>query len=286
VTRGFVLLQCEKIPGFDPVLKRIQDGERSAFIEAVCAASYQKVGCRVQFGVKVGTKVPDLKIEVGGVDVYAEIVAPEISHEVYERWRENMSIANRLLRVSPGHEVEVYFPTEPSAAQVAATVYAARVAPCSDDIQSLSDGIQMSKRQSVVGKSALVEMTLRITIPTDGSVFDTMSCDATGLPSSAYVRMRMTDSRAVRFVKAEAHHFSHGHVNVLIIDVTRVPGGDAAWRVPLQSAFKHNQHTRIGAIVTLAELRANPTQQVWYDFQAISNPYAAQVVPEAFLKAI
>lgn len=82
-------------------------------------------------------------------------------------------------------------------------------------------------------------------------------------------------------MQAETHHFSADHSNVLVIDITRVPGG-MRWGSLIQRRLQPNQNRRFGAVILVRRWigESNLVEEEW---RVVRNPHAYQPVPEDFL---
>ena len=73
-----------------------------------------------------------------------------------------------------------------------------------------------------------------------------------GIKTRTNVGVSITDERAQRLMSAEAEHFSREEINILVMDVSRVPDGIRCWSPLIQRRFQPNINRRFGAVVLLS----------------------------------
>ena len=83
----------------------------------------------------------------------------------------------------------------------------------------------------------------------------------------------------------ESNHFAHGHMNVLAVNLRRVPGGMKSWPKLIERCFQPLQNRRIGAVVLFTKSTVGMEGMQW-QCHCISNPHADSPVPQSLLESL
>ena len=137
IEKGVVLSACEKLTGFENVMRRLKTGERSAYSELLFAARLVKIGFQPVLEPRSGSGVLDTLIPTSTGKVYCEVIAPETSDAIREIKTAASTLAGTLKEQNAGRRVEVLLLVdfdEDSANRVAEAV---KVRPDSSEIWSL-----------------------------------------------------------------------------------------------------------------------------------------------------
>jgi hypothetical protein len=121
-----------------------------------------------------------------------------------------------------------------------------RVHPVSDEIWPLDSIALISTR--IAGDDPNVGPTIpspeaaAIIGAAQGSVQD-------GVRTAGIVRVPVMDARAKKLLYGESHHFSRDHMNILVMDVSRVVSNLQAWVKLIERCLQPKQNRRFGAVV-------------------------------------
>lgn len=103
---------------------------------------------------------------------------------------------------------------------------------------------------------------------------------------SVDAKVAVPDDRVQRLFTAELHHFSPGHPNVLVIDVSSVPGGPKQWPALIRRRFQPSQNTRVGAVMLCSVHFDGVVAPGLLDGDVLRNQHATMPIPENLVTAI
>lgn len=284
IKQGIVLADCEPLQNFGPVLDRLRKGEVSSLAELTVAAGLRRQGLATELEPPLGSNVLDCAVTIGPQRVYIEVVAPETSFEMQTAMEMLEALTRETIEKGPaGCHTELLLHIDPENQQtMIVNALSCILADCA--IHELN-GIGTVRRSTIaVGSTPDVSPTINNPDPRPiiavGSVRTT-----NGVATSAAVRMPMTDERAHRVLSAELRHFSRDEANMLILCVTRVPGGFGMWLPLVERWFQPTRNTRVGAVALYEEGLLGTPLALRQRWRIAVNPFARIPVPQALLDA-
>jgi hypothetical protein len=283
ITNGIVLRACENLDGFEKVLRRLKTGERSASSELVFAARLVKAGFRPVLEPPLCGRFLDARIPTDVGDVYCELIAPETSDAICAIVTAATALAARLRDQNAGKRVEVLLSVDIDEGISNTVAETAKLRPVSDETWTLANVAVISKR--VMADDANVGPT--IPSPEVAATIGAAQCSYDGAVRTAgIVRVPVTDTRAKRLLYAESHHFSREHMNILVVDVTRIVSSLKAWGRLIEKCFQPDQNRRFGAVVLFFAGTTGEKMTASQQWKVVRNPYAERPIPESLLERI
>ncbi len=302
VNRGIILAACERLVGFDEVLERMKQGEQSAFSEAFFAEELMKIGHIPVLGPRLCGKRLDGLVYVQDKQVYIEIMTPELSDVMKQAYSGMNDLADRLTTQNPGANIDVYLLAEPTShvldtilnfvkkiidSQYNATLeipdvaflryvpYRLQESPIKKESSDLHIPMQLLSPFEPVSNTLGLPILIVVCVTRKEGVISRVS-----------IQFPLTDERAERLMIGEAHHFSHQEMNLLVMDVSGIPGGIRSWSALIQRRFQPKRNRRFGAVVLFASHMQIKNATVKTQWSVLQNPYAYRPLPESLLNAI
>ena len=252
VELGKTLASIEPIRGARLIIQRIMKDRSlgSAYSEAYAIAFFKSLGFGIAISPKLrvdgSIKTPDFAVLTDRTRVYAEVSRPEHSKDQSQLEHNLISIQDDLMKVIPeGTHAEIFFYKEPSIQETRLVVSSARDSVGIGESERRIEGLAQifvgpleTDRSTLPGGLHEKRPILFVTgIKRRGS---SMSKVAVGIP--------FTDQRAQRIFNRESKHFSRNSTNLLILDVSRVPGGINSWTHLMSSRLQPKLNRRVGAV--------------------------------------
>ena len=283
---GVRLLAVEQAAGFSRLLARLRLGDRAAISELAAAhlavRGLNDVQVQFETPVQVGdrVKVPDFCLSKDNCSVFVEVTAPDRSDATKAAQTFLNKILHRLATLPAPLSAHVLLFREPNDEEVgsiaSAIIRLSKMSgPCSEEVPEIA----------IVGTNrtppGLVE-----TIDY-GRDFGPLLCQAksfveNGIPTkSITVRIPITDTRAVRILEAEAAQLPPSHANLIIIDISSVPGALSVWKPLILRRLQPNINTRISAVCLIrwaTHCRENGFALV-PEVCLVVNPHASKPLP-------
>jgi hypothetical protein len=247
VRLGNTLADTRNAPGFENVLRRARNDERSALSELYFAARLSRLGYAPRFEQEFDGKRPDLAIETDGVDVCFEIIAPEQS-DLDKSAAKVMDKATALLKAPPGQRLNVKmlaFPTD-------------------DAIEQLRGAIQSAPAEQWNEIPGIARWEIEA-MPPNG-------------PGSHF-SWPGNDTRAVRLVRDEYHHFTGDRPYVLVVDANAPLLTMPGWIVAFERTFQPERYRKLSAGLVFDNYAIPPHFSLQWRVQIAENRFATNPVP-------
>lgn len=283
VSLGLTLAACEPLTGFDPVMARIGQGERSARAELEFAAALVRSGFTPELEPRVGSKQLDCSVEIGSEVVFAEVIAPEMSEAIGDAYGVVHRVVDELVARNRGTDTEVLLAVDPDA-QLDTIIGSATATP-PDDAVHYTEGVGWIRRSLLGPQQPVVGPRIHNPDPRPAVAVGRVTKEEDGISTSATVRLPITDERVYRLLSGELHHFSPAERNILAIHVGGVTGG-IKWLPLIQRWFQPTRNRRVGAVVLYEQPLAGMPLAVQQHWRVAENPYAYMPIPSALTYAI
>ena len=284
---GRVLARCEDLKGFGPVLNRIRKRDRSAVIEATVAAGFVTQGYRPTFEPEVQGKHPDIGVDVQSQRVYVEIVSPTYSEDVRHATKTVNDLMGRVLASTAAIDTELYLGPSWDENDAERTLAAVLTAAADGTLIDVGGDAYVIRQPTKSGPSGGVIIARVPPVYADTPAVGAFSSQRDGTGTrTATIRYSISDDRCAHMIGQELHHFSKLEINVLVLDVTAVPGSLEAWEPIAGRALQPKLNTRLGAIVLLEQGQAGDPLRTRLRWIVRPNRYAAKPVPPTFLAAL
>ena len=252
VELGKTLASIEAIPGAGLIIERIMKDRTlsSAYSEAYAIAFFKSLSFEIVVSPKVrvngSIKTPDLAVLTDGTRVYAEVSRPEHSLDQGQLERNLSSVHDHVLKVIPeGTQAEVYFYKEPSMQETHLVVSSVRNSVGTGESEHRIEGLA----QIFVGPLETDRPILPQDLHEKRPILFLTGIKRRGSSlSKVAVAMPFTDQRAQRIFNRESKHFSKNSANLLILDVSRVPGGIKSWAHLISGRLQPKLNRRVGAV--------------------------------------
>ena len=263
---GTLLHVCESAESFDEILRRLVNGERSAYSELVLVAALRRLGYNAQFAPPIAGRVLDAKCLVEGLPIYFEVVTPERS-DAFAGERRLADALNQEVRNSVSKcrvEIEIRSPIDAAAiGQILAAVQSALPSVWTD-VDSVARVRRIDPGQSLLplfdGGGAQIVFAGETTVQ--------------GESTSVIVRWESSDSRAKRVFNEEYHQFSNDVANVLVVDVCAVSDGIEDWPRQMARLLQPNRNRKVGAVAFFEQGCVGPPEAIRWRWRVLINPHA------------
>ena len=277
---GLVFASTEGLQGFAPVLSRVQMGERAAISELIVAAAFVRLGYRPTLEPEIRGRKPDFSIAIHESNlVLFEVVTPETSQLMRRLSEELIEAANCLRATVPGACVSVVFVAEPETRAreiVSAAVRKLGIPDEGENVAEIPDLAHIRIRRFTPQATSFEPFSPRPDVALGAASFQ-FNPDGTGTRVNALIAF--TDERADRFLEGEARHFAREACNVLVMDLSAVPGGMNGWRPLLERRFQPTLNRRFSAVI-LFQTSVEGIARKWV---VIPNPYAYTALPNSLV---
>jgi len=166
-------------------------------------------------------RVLDAVIEVESHPIYFEVISPEISDAIRKELALMLDLANELEKENLGSHLELFLTDEIDAVVSDATLKFARATSFSARVWEMP-GIGFLRKQEASRVSGLRDVAPTTAGPIIGVAHAT---NEGGVSTVVGVKTEIRDDRAARLLEAETKHFSREEINVLVIDLSKIPRG-------------------------------------------------------------
>lgn len=193
---------------------------------------------------------------------------------------EMQNLAQRIMKQKSGMDVNVYLLTEPDSQKSDSILnYLEKLIPSAETVYKMPD-------VALIKFDAVASVPLSIgPVPNHKGLPELfVAClnrTKDGIRTRAHVSISMTDERAQRLMEAEAHHFSREEINILVMDISKVPSGIKCWSPLIQRRFQPRINRRFGAVI----LFASYIESAGFSRHScvLQNPHAYRQPPKCLL---
>jgi hypothetical protein len=253
VHAGLILNEIFGLPGFDSLVHRIAQDHQSGMAEALIIESFHRRGLvpEIEPVLSNGRK-PDLRVPCLGSWLYVEVARPESSQLQKEAETFLSSLSAEVIRSleAPAH-LELLFDWPPLESKREAAINFLGQGGDASGSQQIATGLfvcrgaigtsQMDTYQPMIsGELRFSALTIELTAGEEKR------------KATAFMRMP-PDARAEELLRREAKQLPQDEMNIIVLDLSQVPGGLMHWPNFIERRFKGANHTRIGAVVLLQE---------------------------------
>lgn len=278
VELGILLGACEPVEGFSNVLKRLRDGERSAYSELVLVSSLRRLGYTTRLEPPLNGNVLDAVTEVDGLPIYFEVVAPDRSGESSQDQKliDNLIGDIKAVVSKCRVEIEISSPIDPNS--IAAVIATIQAAPPSTWVQVKS-----------LARIRRIDVSQKLLPTFDGEGVQMNfggEVNIQGESTSVVARLEDSDSRAKRILRREYHHFLPDVRNLLVVNVSAVSGGMTLWPETMAKLLRPTQNRKIGAIALFDQGCVGPPDAIRRRWRVVTNSHAHLSVPEELVVRI
>jgi len=249
---GRVLGLIENVPFAGSIISRMNnlDLYPPAWSEAQFLSRLVEIGVDVRILVSQHTKHPDFEVSGHGLSVFVEVSQPEWSNEWRKTMRELTLTSQDILEITPnGTRIEGHLRRNPTAGDRLLIVEAIKHMMSRDDTQyRIDELVELFLSHTNIGQMAAIENGPQETGPVIG--MGNLKKDG-GPPRSVVLKVPFTDKRAEQMLRRESKHFSKTSSNLLVLDLTIVPGGIKTWESLISRRLQVNLNRRIGAVLLI-----------------------------------
>lgn len=279
---GITLEACENLVGFDKLLARMKKGEGAASREAKFAAQLVKLGYEPELEPILNEKCLDALISVGGEKVYFEVIAPDTCDAMKTAYSEMRSLTQGIMKIKTGMDVNIKLLTDLNTSiSDSILAYLETLSPSTENTHKMP-GVALIKYSTFTPKALSFERKQNdVDLP---ELFVASYNRKDGIETRSNVGVSITDERAQRLMSAEAAHFSREEINILVMDVSAVPGGIKSWSPLIQCRFQPDINRRFGAVVLLSS--CIESAGISWRCSVLQNQYACKRPPKCLLDAL
>lgn len=255
--------------------------------EVHVASDLVRLGYKPRLQVPLCGKKLDMAVNAEGETVYIEVVTPKISLAWGQAWSVLGELAHKLHDAKPGTNVEVSLLGEPETSdtdRVYREISALPAPPAGDDMVFEIPDLALVKYGSYrPTMSPFEQARQRLTSPVLSVVVFTCRGKA---GTRTTVGCATLDERAERIIRQESKHFSRDELNLLVMDVSAIPGAISIWCPLVQRRFQPTRHRRFGAVGLFHLSPAEGRPAISRRWVPIQNPHAIRSVPKSLLEGM
>jgi hypothetical protein len=212
--------------------------------------------------------------------VYIEVIRPNVDELMRDALQKMRGLANRLVTENPDRSLDLYLLDVSALLSADGICDFARNCTGNPDITHALPGVGFLRCNSFspsLSPFEPVEATgpLRFV-----AVFQSTNTSR----SRANLRIPVSDERAESLIRNESHHFSHEANNLLVMDVTSIPGGTKSWAPLIRRRFQPTINRRIGGIVLWDAVVQG--SDVVNHVSVLPNPFARNALPQTLLDSL
>lgn len=261
INTGLTLSKCQTLKGFEGVIQRARSGDNGALPELEFASTLVDLGYEPILDEPYHETRPDALIISDGQEVCIDVISPLTSDEMRNAYMVMSTIGTNLREKLSTQitnlRLELYLLTS-SPYDISDEVYSflcSFPSPMPGVIHELP-GLALIRYNHVTDP---LSSGLAIdTASPSNTVTPTLFCvtaDQTG--NNVIVRFPLADERLELMMSRKRGQFSPNEINLLVIDVTRVPGGFTGWQSLVRRRLQPGMNTRFSGVLLY--------QQQWND---------------------
>jgi hypothetical protein len=272
---GRLLATCETINRFPGVLRRLVNGERSAYSELVLGAALIRLGYLPQFSPPVGSNVLDAECVVEETRVLFEVYAPDRAVATISQMKLLTELNHAVRSQALQCRIEIEITEEFDRNSLSTIIAAIEMAPPMTWVASNWGRL----RRIDYGQELLPQFdgtsSGQLIIPNQSNLQDHSTV--------VIARCAIADNRAERKLEEKRRQMPAETANIVVMNVTEVFGMDA-WAMQL-AQMPWSGYERIGAIAFFEErnFMHNAMRRRW---RVLINPRARVPIPERLLAGL
>jgi hypothetical protein len=283
VTTGQLLANLDSISGTDELIEKLRIHDASAFAEltALHLIRSQEPSSIIEVGPsdRVGdrNRRPDFRVRLGSEAwIYVEVTQPDIA-EAQTRVQNVLNrIADLLQPIKKGFALEVFLRREPTNEDLEELVPAIQDVCVLEGHQSrdLPGLAILTLNASQPGLVVPLEHSGEPNVPRLGCAKALSGLSEPHRHIS--VRMAYADDRAEDFLRKEAKQLPSDSPGLIMVQMSRAPGGFKSWEPVLRRRLQPTQHTRVSMVCLFGSgYQLTPEGEAWIlETKLIPNPNA------------
>jgi len=255
VRAGQLLASLEGLRGTDELINKMRSDDSSAFAEltALHLIRSQQPNSTIEVApiARVGdrNRRTDFRVQKGDERwTYVEVTRPDIA-EAQSRVTDILNqLADLVQPIKRGVSLEVFLRREPTTDDIGELVPAIRSICELEGRQSrdLPDLAILTLNAYPPGQVVLLDHSGEPNVPRLGVAKALSGPDEPHRHIS--VRMAYADDRAEAFLHKEAQQLPSDSPGMIMVEMSRVPGGTKSWGPVIQRRFQSKLHTRVSAV--------------------------------------
>jgi hypothetical protein len=266
-------------------MRRLQQGEESAFAELQFAAALVRSGLRPELEPQLGSKRLDCLVDIGSERVFAEVIAPETPQAVRDAKAQIQGLADELIAKTAGTRTEVLLEAEPDTQFE--NVIAVATATLADDSVHYVKGVGWIHRTFLGPQPPNLGSVIFNPDPRPVTAVSRARGPENDIFTAAIVRLPISEERVLRLLSAELSHFSKTEQNILVVCIKNGPKSISWWIPFIERWFQPTRNRRVGAIVLYYQAHhpdSPPTiRQCW---RVVKNPHAYLSIPDSLINSV
>jgi hypothetical protein len=295
VTVGQVLASLQGVTGSEKSIERLRQGDDSAFAELTAIhlirSAEAKATVEMHPVVQVGVRQrrPDFRLRLGDDEqwTYVEVAQPDIAEAQTKAQAVLNRFADLVGPIKRNFALEIFFRREPTESEINMLAefvpgFCLLEGDQSKDFAALAIlSLNSSAPSFVVPLEHLGEPN----VPRLGCAKGIAGPDEPRRHIS--VRMAYADDRAEHFLRKEAKQLPIGAPSLIMVQMSRTPGGIESWEPVLKCRFQPTLHTRVSAACLFRSgHELTPDGEAWVpEIKLIPNPHAALPLPPWMIEA-
>jgi len=288
VTIGQMLASLEGIGGTEELIEKLRAGDQSALAEltAVHLIRSGEPGALVELGPLVQiaerNRKPDFRVRRDGEQwTYIEVTQPDVAEAKIHAQTILQQIANLVQPIKKTFALEVFLRHEPNEAEMSSIAQAVQQlcaldGPQSSDLPGLAI---LTLNASAPGVVVPLDHPGEPNVPRLGVAKALFGPDEPHRHIS--VRMAYADDRAEDFLRKEARQLPTNEPGLIMVELSRAPGGIVSWEPVLKRRFQPTIHTRVSAVCLFTSgHELTPDGEAWIpEAKVIANTHAKYPLP-------
>jgi hypothetical protein len=271
---GQLINQCNHLHGFAQVMARIRQGERSALSELNFAKILLDLGYQPNLEAVLHQRTLDALIIAEGSRIYFEVIAPDESDAMRSTYRAMQTLANDLAINNLGSRIELFLETELTLESSQHILAFVEKIPYSKEVRDISGIALIRKQRHESPNDAITPVSSKMP---QTSV--THATNMNGVLTVVDVGIRPYDNRIGRLLDDESKHFSREEINILVMNVSRIPIGLPDFIPLIQRRLQPHLNRRFSAVILFTQFFRVEDGMPELDWHMIINPHAYRQVP-------
>jgi hypothetical protein len=301
---GLCLEEILKLPHTNRLLQRLQRLKDADFDSAVTEARLIAHYARAELPIEVEPELavdnavrrPDFRVLAGGVWVYVEVSRARQAKPIKELYEVMQWLGDRVSELPCPYPFRVEVALRKDQLDDSTSAKIIRAVKALLATKLIPEKVMIEDIATVlVRPHNEARLTLETAAPSDMvEIFSECMHRKVGDESqsrSVRIKAAVSDDRARRILAEEARQLSRQAPGIIVLDVSRVPGGMGWWPGLIKRSFQPELHRRVSAVLLLHTFLGHQRQEpsgftrMETKGMLLENPHALNELPPQFLEA-
>ena len=282
---GLSLSACQKLKGFEGIVKRLRGGDKDVLPEVRFAAFLVDLGYDPVLDEEHRGKNPDALIVSEGQEIFIDVISPHLSDEITETYAAMRKLAEVLLEKLSQRAtnliLDIYCLASPDTVLDAVSSFLDNpLQPSLETVHELS-GCALIKCSRKKENPTSFSVDLPADVPP--SVLLVSAANLTN--NNVFVRYSAADERLKRKMSDKLNQFSPEEINLLVIDIMYVPNGFKVWQPLLRRNLPPARNKRFSGVMLYQRLW-NGTGRYGREWYLEQHPDPYKKLPTSFIETL